>query len=77
MSDIIKPEHCHNCGSVKLRWHCSPKNLGGVQDGRICMREVGVIFFLGCEYCSETIRTVSGDQISSLLSEMQESIQTP
>ena len=72
MSDILlAPGECPDCGSRDLTWHCDAKNRGGVTDGRICMREVGVIFFLGCDYCSETIRVIDGDKVAAMLTEMQ------
>jgi hypothetical protein len=61
---------CKNCGSKKLKWHCSPVNLGGVQDGRIRMHETEVIFYLGCEDCSETLKTLHGNVIAEFLNEI-------
>ena len=49
---------CKNCNSSDLEWFSAPKNLGGVQDGRIKMHEIGVEFYLGCNYCSETLKIV-------------------
>lgn len=62
---------CPECGSRELTWHADTKNYGGVQDGRICIREVGPIFYLGCDYCSETIRVIDGDKVAAMLTEMQ------
>ena len=36
-------------------------------DGKICMREVGVIFFLSCDECSETVRVIDGDVVAVAL----------
>lgn len=44
--------------------------MGGVQDGRIKMNEVGVIFILGCDFCSETLKTVDGDRIAEMLTKL-------
>lgn len=62
-------EYCQNCGSNLLKWHCTPTNQDGAVDGRICMREVTVLFFLGCEECSETLTIMSGDQVCQLLNQ--------
>ena len=62
---------CPECGSRELTWHADAKNYSGVQDGRICMREVGPIFYLGCDECSETIRVIEGDKVAAMLTEMQ------
>lgn len=35
------------------------------------MNEVGPIFFLGCDECSETIKTITGDVVALMLTEMQ------
>lgn len=69
MKFLYYPEACVKCGSSDLTWHCAPDNRGGVTDGRICMREVSVIFFLGCNACSETLRTVSGEEVAEWLTE--------
>ena len=58
---------CPNCGSGNLKWFPEVRNLGGVQDGRIKLNETGVEFFLGCEDCSETIKTLTGEEIARLL----------
>jgi hypothetical protein len=62
---------CPECGSRELTWHADTKNYGGVVDGRICMREVGPIFYLGCDECSETIRVIDGGKVAAMLTEMQ------
>lgn len=63
---------CPACGSRELTWHAGVKNHGGGQDGRVCMREAGSIFFLGCDRCSETIRVIPGDKVARMLTGMQE-----
>lgn len=35
------------------------------------MNEVGPIFFLGCDECSETIKVITGDVVAVMLTEMQ------
>jgi len=63
--------NCPECGSRELTWHAGTKNYGGVQDGRICMHEVGPIFYLGCGDCHETIHVIDGDKVAKRLTEMQ------
>lgn len=65
--DLFSDSSCGQCGSRNLTWQCQAQNRGGVVDGRICMREVGVIFFLGCDECSETVRVIDGDVVAVVL----------
>lgn len=65
------PKTCKNCGSEDLEWFCNPTNLGGVVDGKLCMREIGVSFFLGCNHCSETLFVVGGDRIAEYLNSLR------
>jgi hypothetical protein len=64
---LFSDSSCGECGSRKLTWHCQAENRGGVQDGRIKMHEVGVIFFLGCDECSATVRAIDGDVVAVAL----------
>ena len=68
-SDDFLTSACGNCGSKNLTWNCQAQNRGGVVDGRICMREVGVIFYLGCDECSETVQIIDGDKIAEMMTE--------
>jgi hypothetical protein len=61
---------CPNCGSKEMTWHCGPQNRGGVMDGRIKMNEIGVIFFLGCDSCSETLKVIDGDHVATVLTQL-------
>ena len=60
---------CRACGSKKLKWHCNQKNLSGAVDGRLRLHEVGTEFYLGCEFCSETMQVVDGDKVADHLNE--------
>jgi len=60
-------ESCTECGSNDLVWHCSLDNRSGIVDGRLRMHDVTPMFYLGCEYCSETLQTISGDQVAEQL----------
>jgi hypothetical protein len=68
--EIFNVSCCPECESQELTWHADIKNHGGVQDGRICMREVGPIFFLGCDECSETIKIIEGEIVAEFLTKM-------
>lgn len=71
--DILHPTgECPECDSPELRWHAGTKNIGGVQDGRIRMSEVVPIFFLGCEFCGETIKVIEGDEVAEFLNSLQD-----
>jgi hypothetical protein len=56
-----KGEPCRECGSTDTTWECTPVNNSEAVDGRICMREVGVRFFLACNECSETLEVLNAD----------------
>lgn len=66
------PNTCRECGSEDLKWFADVQNVGQAQDGRIKLNEVRCIFVLGCEYCSETIRIVSGDEIAVTLNAVKD-----
>lgn len=63
----VLADYCPSCGSSDIEWHCGHTTNSGVQDGRLRMHDVTTVFFLGCNSCSETIRTVSGDDVAQLL----------
>lgn len=58
---------CPECGSSDTEWHCALTTNSGVVDGRLRMHDVASVFYLGCNCCSETIRTVSGDDVARFL----------
>jgi hypothetical protein len=71
LNNLLYSGGCPECGSLNLTWYADTKNYGGVQDGRICMGEVGPIFYLGCDECSDTIKVIDGDKVAKLLTKMQ------
>jgi hypothetical protein len=60
---------CPECGGTDTEWHCSQYTNSGVENGRLRLHEVGTRFFLGCNLCSATIRTISGDKLARLMTE--------
>lgn len=53
---VITRGECPECGAEKtLVWGWAMTNTSGVVDGRLCLNEVRPVFYLGCEYCSETV----------------------
>jgi len=68
MENVMK--NCPECGSNKLSWCCQKVNVGMAIHGRLCLHEIGVIFVLGCDECSETIDTKSGDDIAAIMTDM-------
>ena len=58
---------CKECDSTDLKWHSGLRNKGGVQDGRLRMHEIEAIFYLGCEFCGETLQVVDGDKVAVFL----------
>lgn len=58
---------CPNCRSNKLAWHCTTTNNSDVQNGRLRLHEVDVLFYIGCDECSETVHVESGNKIAARL----------
>lgn len=46
---------CPVCGEKRLSWSPHPKKLTSVVDGRLTMNDVTAVFYLACDYCSETL----------------------
>jgi hypothetical protein len=46
---------CPACGEKALSWSPHPKKLTQVVDGRLTMNDVTAVFYLACDYCSETL----------------------
>ena len=61
------PEKCPECDSADLTWTVVKQGTGDVIDGRLGFHDVEVVFALGCDFCSETIRTVDGDVVAKVL----------
>ena len=53
---------CPECKAESLSWEIR-KSSSGLVNGRLNTHEVRVSFVLGCEYCSETIKVVSSDDL--------------
>lgn len=62
--DVKVSRECPECGSTDTEWHCSQTTNSGVVDGRLRMHDVSTVFYLGCNCCSETICTMSGDEVA-------------
>ena len=58
---------CTNCGSDGLKWYIGKKGPPDVTDGRLRMSEIQVIAYLGCEECSETLKTVMEHEVEAML----------
>jgi hypothetical protein len=62
------PEECTNCGSRLLSWTVAPSRTGtGVGDGRLRLVDVTSVFALGCDECSETVATLSADEVTAAM----------
>jgi hypothetical protein len=63
---------CPACGEKELAWNAHPKKLTGVADGRLTMNDVTAVFYLSCDYCSETlIPEVDLDDVARFLTEQR------
>ena len=58
---------CKECGSTHLTWQSSIVNRSNVQQGRLNTGDVECQFFLGCDECSETLATISADNVAGLM----------
>lgn len=50
-------EQCKECGSKSVTWHVGKKSR--IPDGKLRMHDVVIFFYLGCDYCSETLKSIS------------------
>ena len=60
---------CPQCGSESLSWEPFYTNKSGVPDGRLRVHDVGCVFALGCNECSETVRVVDADAAAIALAQ--------
>lgn len=65
---------CKECGSESLTWQADNRVHRGcsVQNGRLRLSEVEGLFVLGCDECSETLATISADQVAKLMNESRD-----
>lgn len=68
---LIARGQCPACGERDtLSWDPHPKKLTGVVDGRLTLHDVTAVFYLACDYCSETlISEVDLDTVAKYLTE--------
>jgi hypothetical protein len=60
-------QRCPNCGATELEWGSAVQTRSGILDGRLNVNELTPVFYLGCKGCSETIATLSGDDVAEIL----------
>lgn len=58
---------CPACKSTDLAWDTVYRPTAQVPEGRLRSGEVGCFFFLGCNFCSETLQTVRAEEVMRLL----------
>lgn len=61
------PTRCKHCESTDLEWFAHVRAVNDVPHGRLTTHDVGCVFVLGCQECSETLRVVKADEIAALL----------
>jgi hypothetical protein len=59
---------CPECGSTDLTWYTQSSVTTGTPDGKLRANEVSTLFILGCGHCSETIKTLTADQVAENMS---------
>lgn len=70
---LVARGECPECGvKGELTWGTHPRNkTGGVVDGRLRMYDVETIFYLACDFCSETlIARVDPDEVAAALTKL-------
>lgn len=71
-TSLIHQGMCPACGEKTLTWSPHPKKLTSVADGRLTARDIETIFYLACDYCSETvIPEVSPAEVAEALTAMK------
>lgn len=60
---------CPNCDGSRFTWDCTTKNNSDVVDGRLRLHDVGIVFYQGCDDCSETVQMLSGEKVAALLNQ--------
>lgn len=60
---------CKACGSHSISWFPSLSTNTDVQDGRLKFNDILVDFYLGCDYCSETLAKASMMEILEKINE--------
>ena len=58
---------CPECGSTDNEWGCSQIAQNSVTDGHLRLNEVSTLFYCGCNYCCETIKTITGDELAVMM----------
>lgn len=65
---MIRRGECPACGQERLSWDTHTEKTTGVADGRLTARDIVTIFYLACDYCSETlIARVDADEVAAAL----------
>jgi hypothetical protein len=68
---LVRRGVCPVCGERKLVWSTHPRNKTQIPDGRLTLNDVETIFYLACDYCSETLITrVEPYHVADALTEM-------
>jgi hypothetical protein len=66
MSGVNRPE-CPNCGSYALTWDVAMSGGRLLPPGtvhQLSVSDTSCVFFLGCDECSETVRTVTAEDVA-------------
>lgn len=59
---------CPECGSDDTTWQCLlAPNSGAPTDGRLRLSDVSVVFYRGCNHCSETLEALTEGEIAERL----------
>ena len=68
VAGLLDIKYCPECESSDLEWFTSKTTVNSVVvEGRLRSEEVSTKYVLGCNGCSETIKTVSENKILQVL----------
>lgn len=61
---------CHECGSDDVTWDLSLTNPRGIPVNRLNTHDIVPVFYLGCNYCSETIQVINQGSFMNIINKL-------
>lgn len=63
-------KQCKECGSDEISWENLLTNTNGIQDGKLRMHDIGIVYYLACNYCGETLAHATSSEVLSELNSL-------
>ena len=69
--DKLKKMTCPDCKTNEgLTWHSHVVPVSGApQDGQLRTHDVKPVFYVGCDFCSETVGVIDASAVAAILTE--------